>query len=229
MPWLGFFDKVCQADVFVLLDNVQYRKNYYQNRNKIYSGNGVIWITVPVLTRGRFGQRIDQVVINNQGSPRWREKCWASVIQCYERTPFWSQYGEFFRQIYTRDWESLSELNIHLIDYLLKVLSIDVETIRASEMDVSGQGSELILDICKRSNADIYLAGVSGKDYLKQEDFCEAGIRIAHQEFHHPIYKQLHDPFQPFMSIIDLLFNYGQESINIIRGIGVETLDYILE
>jgi len=96
LPWLGFFDKVRQADVYVMLDHVQYRKNYFHNRNRIRNHAGVVGVTVPVLTRERFGQALLEVEINDLGSPRWREKCWHSILQAYRKAPHFAGYAPFF-------------------------------------------------------------------------------------------------------------------------------------
>ena len=229
LPWLGFFDKVFQADTFVILDSVQYRKNYYQNRNKICGRNGVIWITVPVLAKGRSGQTIDEVQINEKGNPRWRDKYWSSVEQCYEKAPFWSNYCDGLYRLFDESRERLCDLNIHLIEYLIRALAINVKVVRASQLDIAGNGSELILHICRKMETTTYLSGISGKDYLNLDDFRAAGIKVTTQEFYHPIYRQANDPFQPFMSIVDLLFNFGQESIDIITGKGVDRIEYTLE
>ena len=227
LPWLGLFDKVRQVDVFVLLDHVQYRKNYFQNRNKIRSTQGATWVTVPVLTKGKSDQAICDVEINNFGSPRWKEKCLASISQHYQKAAFWQEHQPFFEDTYQKNWLLLSDLNIAFIEYLLKVLSIDVELIKSSDLKLQGQKSSLIAEICQQIDADVYLSGISGKEYLDLEQFENLGIEVLFQEFYHPIYKQLHEPFMPCMSAIDLVLNYGPESLKIIQGIGVETVDHV--
>lgn len=230
LPWLGFFDKVRQVDTFVILDHVPYRKNYYQNRNKIRTHNGAVWLTIPVLTKGHFSQAINDVQINTQGSPRWGEKCWASLAQSYQRAPFWKDYETFFNDLYSkRDWNYIVDLNESIIKYMLGVLSINVKVVKSSEMEVEGTSGDLLLSICRQLNADTYLSGISGKNYLNLDVFTDAGIKVRFQEFHHPIYKQVYAPFTPCMSAIDLLFNYGPASLDVIRGVGVETMEHIFE
>lgn len=224
LPWLGFFDKIRQADVFVMLDHVQYRKNYFQNRNKIRAANGALWLTVPVLTKGNSEQPINEVQINNQGSPRWREKCLASLIQHYRNTEFWSYHEQFFERLYKTNWTRLVEINEAAIQYLLNAFSIDVKIVKSSEMNVEGQRVDLLLDICRRVGANTYLSGVSGKEYLDRKTFADAGVEVQFQEFHHPIYRQAYEPFLPCMSSIDLLLNYGPASLEVIAGHGVETM-----
>ena len=229
LPWLGFFDKVRQADVFVILDHVQYRKNYFQNRNQIRAAGGALWLTVPVLTKGKSEQPINEVRINNQGSPRWKEKCWSSLVQHYENTEFWPAHEVFFDRLYKTIWTRLVEINETIIRYLLNAFSIDVKVIKSSELNVQGQGGDLLLDICRHIGAGRYLSGVSGKDYLDCKKFADAGIEVQFQKFRHPIYKQAYKPFLPCMSSIDLLFNYGPASPDVIKGCGVETMAHVFE
>lgn len=227
LPWLGFFDKARQADVLILLDHVQFRKNYYQNRNRIRSNEGVVWVTVPVLRKGQHEQAINEVMINDEGSPRWKEKCWASIAQNYRKAPYWSTHEEFLTQLYKTAWVRLVDMNEAIIRYTLAALSVDVKIMRSSEMNVKGQRGELLLDICRKVGADVYLSGISGREYLDLKIFADAGVEVRFQEFHHPIYKQLHDPFIPCLAAVDLLLNYGPASPDIIKGVGIETLDQV--
>lgn len=229
LPWLGFFDKIRQADVFILLDHVQYRKNYYQNRNKIRADNGATWLTVPVLTKGNSAQPINEVQINNQGSPRWKEKCWLSLIQNYRKANFWRDHETFFCDLYRKDWGRLIEINESIMRYMLSALQINVNVMKSSEMNIEGQKGELVLNICRKVGADVYLSGVSGKGYLDLNKFADAGIEVRFQAFHHPIYMQVYEPFIPCMSAIDLLFNCGPASLDVIKGVGVETMDHVFE
>jgi hypothetical protein len=229
LPWLGFFDKIRQADVFVMLDHVQYRKNYFQNRNRIRAANGALWLTVPVLTKGNADQAINEVQINNQGSPRWKEKCWTSIAQHYRKAKYWPLHEGFFDRLYKADWTRLVEINEAIIRHMLDAFSIDVKIVKSSELNVKGNRGDLLLDICQKVGASVYLSGVSGRDYLSVKTFTDAGVRVQFQEFHHPIYKQLCEPFLPAMSAIDLLFNYGPASLDVIKGVGVETMDHAFE
>ncbi len=229
LSWLGFFDKVRRADGLVLLDNVQYRKHYFQNRNRIRGPNGPVWLTVPVKNAGRFGQRIEAVEIDNTGNPRWRDRHLKTLQQCYARAPFLGDYAPSLQAILERDWEALGALNEALIAWLLDALGIRVEVRRASELGVTGSGSGLILEICRRVGASSYLSGVSGRDYLDLAAFAAAGIEVQFQEFHHPIYRQLHDPFVPCLSVVDLLMNHGPSSLAMIGGVGVETLQTVFK
>ncbi|MFC2004454.1 WbqC family protein [Chloroflexota bacterium] len=227
IPWLGFFDKMTQAEVFVLLDNVQYRHKYFQNRNKIRSANGETWLNVPVLTKGRQEQLINEVEIDSREA-RWREKCWHSISVNYQKSPFFEKYHGFFKDLYEKEWGLLSDLNECIIRYIAGELNLNVKLVKASELPVSGSGEILILDICKELGATTYISGISGiaaKGREFEPAFSKERIEVVYQEFHHPIYQQVYKPFIPFMSTIDLLFNYGNKSPDVLKGIGVERMD----
>lgn len=220
LPWPGYFDKVDKSDVFVFLDNVQYKHREYQNRNRICAKQGCIWLTVPVITKGLGRQLIKEVKIDNRAG--WQKKHWESLKRCYNRAPFFSKYSYFFEDVYTREWERLIELNIYIIEYLLKELGIKTPLNYESEIKTSSLGTERLIEICQKLKADTYLSGAGGKDYLEEDKFFKAGLKLEYQKFNYPQYNQVYTtkgiPFLPNMSAIDLLFNYGEKSINILRG-----------
>ena len=230
LPWLGFFDKILRCDVFVLLDNVQFSKNYFTNRNKIRTAagsatsQGWTWLTVPVLTKGKADQRIDEVQINNISERRWAEKHWKSIEQSYKKALFFSKYADFFYQLYSKELDSLTELNKTIIQYLVSAFGLntricEVAEIReAAPLAVEGKGGELLCNICQSLGADTYLSGAFGKEYLDEGLFTDHEIKVVYQEFFHPEYKQVFSPFIPNMSAIDLLFNYGKDSLQILQG-----------
>lgn len=224
LPWLGFFDKVRQADCFVILDQVPYRKNYFQNRNRIRSATDALWLTVPVRVAGRFGQPIKDVRVDGEGNPRWRQRCWGRLMQAYRKAPFFNNYAPFFEQLYRTEWQWLAELNEAIIEYLLSVLQIRVRCAKASALGVRGAKGELIHNICTALGADAYLSGISGREYLDLKRFEADGIEVMFQEFHHPVYRQLYEPFIPCLSTVDLLFNYGPGSAEVLKGVGVDRL-----
>lgn len=229
LPWLGFFDKVRQADLFVILDSVQYRKRYFQNRNKIRSANGFLWLTVPVRVKGKYTQPINKVQIDNENNPRWQEKHWQTLIRSYKKAPCFDRYSPFFEMLYRQEWKYLVDLNETIIRYCLEVLGIRVKILRASSLELAKKKGELMLEISQKVKAQTYLSGISGKEYLDRDLFARSGIQLKFQEFYHPIYQQLYEPFIPCMSVIDLLFNYGEKSLDIIKGIDTKKLDYMFE
>lgn len=221
LPWLGFFHKISQTDLFVILDNVQFRKNYFQNRNKVRTSKGWSWITVPVSHKANT--LIKEVLIAPEN--RWKKKWWDTIYFSYKKAKYFDDYSGQLYSIINNDWKYLSHLNIRLIELLCNYIGIEIRYVNASDMDLKGKGSDLILEMCQKLNAETYLSGVSGRDYLEKNKFEKENVKVVYQEFYHPIYKQLYEPFEPCMSVIDLLFNYGPRSLDIINGKGVPAMD----
>lgn len=214
LSYLGFFHKVSMADTLVLLDNVQYEKNYYQNRNKIYTSQGVQYVTVPVNDPSR---KIREVLIAPEFEKSVRRKNMQTIEQAYSKSPYWKVYGNAFLDIYNMNVERLAAYNEMLLKFVLDCLHIDVEVIRASELEVKGAKTDLLLDICHKAGADKYISGISGLDYLEEGKF---DIPVEYQVFVHPIYTQWgKSDFQPYMSVIDALFNVGSDIMEIIKAV----------
>jgi hypothetical protein len=210
LPWLGYFDKIRRADRFCYLDSVQYKKNDWQNRNRIKTAQGWQWLTVPV--QYRFPQKICDVTIDNRGN--WKKKHLQSLISNYRRAPFFKKFAELFEEVYSKDWLFLSELNIALIERIKTVFGLDRRpAVRSSELSLREDPTDRLIDICRKLKADAYLSGRDGVKYMDLERFKQSGIQIIIQEFVHPFYPQLFKKFQPRMSVVDLLFNCGPESI----------------
>ncbi|MBM4065593.1 MAG: WbqC family protein [Planctomycetes bacterium] len=214
LPWIGYFDKLDRADVFVLLDNVQYKKNEWQNRNRIRTSQGWQWITVPVLYH--YPEKIDAVKINN--TTDWRRKHLNALVYNYSKAPFFEEHRLFFEETFSCHWENLVEINVHILQYLNRALGINKEIVLASSLALREEPTERLVDICKHVQADTYLSGKDGAKYMNSDTFARANIQVTFQDFHHPLYPQLYEPFEPFMSIVDLLFNHGRNSLEIIRS-----------
>jgi hypothetical protein len=213
LPWLGYFDKIHRADVFVLLDNVQFKKNEWQNRNKIKTAQGWQWLTVPV--RYKYPQLINEVTINS--TVRWQEKHRKAVLTNYARAPHRDCLEEFFKGIFSRSWQLISELNTHAVRRLVEVLGIDTPLFVASELGAFPQDpDERLIAITKHFGADTYLAGGGGRQYMDLEKYKKNGIEVIFQDYKHPIYEQLFGEFVPYMSVIDLLLNHGHRSRTIL-------------
>jgi hypothetical protein len=220
IPYLGYFDKIDKSDCFVFLDQVQYKPREYQNRNKIRTKDSYMWLTVPVVYKGQGRQKIRDVKIDN-GSD-WARKHCRSLKSWYGGAKFFKDHFLFFEDVYNKKWEKLIDLNIHIIKYFLKQLEINVFLYYESEIGTTTQSTDRIIEIGKKIKADTYLSGIGGKDYLEEEKFSQAEIKLEYQEFIHPMYQQRYmenkDSFLPYMSAIDLLFNEGPESKKILRN-----------
>lgn len=215
LPWLGYFHKIVQSDLFVFLDNVQYKKREFQNRNKIRAPEGYLWLTVPVKTRGRYEQKIREVEIDN--TENWQHKHWETIKKCYHRAKGFDVYTGFFEDVYKKEWKYLTELNCHIIKFILQCFGIQTPVKYETELEIEGESTVRIVNICKKINADAYLSGQGGKDYMDESLFDKEKIKLEYQQFVHPEYKQQYEPFMPFMSAVDLLFNYGEESKQFFR------------
>jgi hypothetical protein len=215
LPWLGYFDKIARADAFVLLDTVQFKKNEWQNRNRIKTADGWQWLTVPVLYR--FPQRIIEVEINNR--ERWQHRQRQSVASNYRKAPYWKKMEPFFESVFSSDWKLISSLNIHVVRELAGILGISTPIYVASELgDFPEDPDERLIAITAKFGGDTYLAGSGGKDYMNLDLYSKAGIRVVFQEYEHPVYSQLFGGFEPFMSVIDLVLNHGEASLSILRS-----------
>lgn len=217
LPWLGYFDKMRSTDVFVFLDNVQFKKRYFENRNRIRTATGWTWLTVPVRSKGRFTQVIRDVEID--GERQWAPGYWRAIELNYGRGAPFARYVGFLRDTFLgRTWVRLADLNIHLIRWAAAEFGLTPRFLLASELGVGGRSSELLLSICRHLGARTYLSGVSGKDYLDEGLFRTHGIAVEYQEFYHPLYRQLYEPFEPCMAFVDLLLTHGPESAEILFG-----------
>lgn len=216
MPYLGFCHKASLADVLVLLDVVQYRKNYFQNRNRILGGNGPMWLTVPVHVPGHMDKVIGDMEIDHD--QKWAPRWWKSLYFSYKNTPYFDEHAPFFSSLIEQPILRLADLNERIIRYLFEALGIGCRVVRASDLTVSGTRSALLAEICGQLGAGSYLAGQSGKDYLDESLFAARGIAVAHHEFHHPVYDQGRSDFVPYLSVVDLLFRQGPASLGVITS-----------
>jgi hypothetical protein len=208
LAWLGYFDKIYKSDTFVFLDNVQYKEREFQNRNKIRTKEGWIWLTVPVISKGQGRQNISEVRVDNDIA--WQRKHLGAIRSNYAQAEFFDKYYRLLEGILAKKHEFLKDLNIEITRLILEELSIDTSIVFESDLKVTTMSSARIVDICKKLSADTYLSGAGGKDYLDEQQFKQAGVRLIYQDFKHPEYKQCYDPFEPYMSMIDLLFNHGK-------------------
>ncbi|MFH0889152.1 MAG: WbqC family protein [Planctomycetota bacterium] len=233
LPYIGFFHKISLADTFVIVDVVQYVKRGpfgWINRNRIRTSNNWIWLTVPVKTKNKFYQSIIETEIDN--TTPWSRKHLKSIERNYHQTPYFHKYADFFYQIYQKKWDLLTQLNEAIIFYIIEALGIKVKISRASQLELNycskqndsilsnNSATDLIIEICQKLNSNSYLHGKHGHDYLDKNKIEQYNIKSYYQDFRHPLYKQTYEPFIPELSVIDLLFNYGDRSLEIIKDSG---------
>jgi len=208
LPWLGYFHKIAHSDAFIVLDMVQYKHREFQNRNKIRTDKGWLWLTVPVSVKQKRSQTVREVRIDDQFP--WRHDHWEGLKSCYSGAPWFAAHRAFFEQVYAREWSLLIDCNVHIVRYLLEQFGITVPLYFESEIGSSSTGTGRIIELCKKLGADTYLSGAGGRAYLEEEKFREAEISLTYQQFTHPVYRQQYGgAFVPYMSSVDLLFNEG--------------------
>ncbi len=213
LPWLGFFHKMALCDLYVVLDSVQFTKNNYQNRNRLIGQDGLVfWSTVPIRMVGHTEKRIADMELDN--AQPWQRKTWGRIVEAYRRHPYFNALAPELELIFMGGHKRLVDFNLDLIEYFRHQLGIGVPMVRSSSMVVDGKRSELLLSICKSLGADTYLSGPSGRNYLEIDFFVASGVAIDYHVFEHPIYSAPN--FQPYLSTLDLLFNHGPKSREIL-------------
>lgn len=226
-PWLGFIDKAARADTFIVLDDVQFRKNYFQNRNKVLTSAGPSWITIPILKSKTSSKLIKDMKIDEQSNPRWRKKHFAAWEQSYTSSPHAAKYMPFLKTLYEKEWASLVDFNMAVIQFLFKTFEVSANIVLASSLDSTEGTTEKLVSLCKQTGASEYLSGISGKEYLDESLFEAAGIPILYQEFYHPIYRQRGKEFVPLMPAFDMLFNEGPASAQMLKDASTKRMDTV--
>ena len=211
LPWLGLFNKMAKAEKFVILDSVQYEKNYFQNRNRIMGTNGVQWISIPISNKGHMdGSIAETLIATDPKNLKWKDKYLQTIKMSYGKYPFFNDVYPLLEKAINIETEYFCEINLAIIKAFNDALDIHPEYIRSKDLPVSGLKSNLILDICKAVNTDIYIAGPSGRDYLDMDSFAEAGIKVVFNDYHHPAYPQRRsEEFVSHLSALDLFMNVG--------------------
>ena len=210
LPYLGFYDRLFQCDIFVIMDDVQLIRQGWHNRNKIKTVNGPVWITVPVLKTGRGNQSILDVQIDQ--TQKWRRKILRGITFNYQAAKYFEEFFYPISKIFESDYELLIDLNYALILHFIAVLNIDVEIVRASTLGLKRKRNEYLIDLVKSVGGDAYLSGTGAKEYMNEKIFEEESIDVIWQKFNHPNYSQCFGDFTPNMSAIDLLLNCGPKS-----------------
>jgi hypothetical protein len=222
LPWLGYFERIAKSDIHVVLDHVQFEKNSFTNRNKIRLKSETAWLTIPVASKGRFGSlEINRLELANEKT--WQTKHWNSLQTNYARAPFFSTYSPPYELLYKSPALSFFHFIKAFLLQHLHDLGIKTPILFSSDLKISGQKSDLVLNICQALGAKTYLSGALGRNYLDYNSFEEAGISIRYQDYHHPTYRQAWPGFESHLGILDLLFNHGPESLTVLLSNQHET------
>lgn len=217
IPWKGYFDIVNSVDEFVLYDDMQYTRRDWRNRNKIYTPNGLKWITVPVEVKGKYHQKINETKISESD---WAKKHWLTIRQFYSKAKYFAKYEQFFEEFYFNCTEdSLSRVNARLIAIINQILGIDTEITLSSQYELYGGQTEKLLGICQQAGAGVYLSGPAAKDYFDMNLAEKKGIHVEWFDYSgYPEYQQLHKPFEHSVTILDLIFNEGPNATKFMKS-----------
>lgn len=214
LPWLGYFHRINISDVFVFFDYTQFEKNSLVNRNKIKTPQGPVMLTVPVKLKDHFHKTINNIEVADQ---KWQEKHWKAIELNYKKSKFWNDYSDKLKKIYEKEYFNIAAICYDQLLFFLELFNINTKIVKSSELEnIDSKKEQLVIDICSALGADIYVSGALGRDYINNENFHKHGIKLYFQNYKHPEYNQLWGEFQPSMSAIDLLFNEGPNSLNII-------------
>ncbi|MFA5524726.1 MAG: WbqC family protein [Tissierellales bacterium] len=217
LPWKGVFDIIHQVDTFVFLEDVQYTEQDWRNRNIIKTKEGDKWIVVPIKNSNRNGQLICEAEIDNRSN--WQRKHFNSFQMNYGRAPFFKEYKWILEALYLNNqWTKISDFNIYATKLIAKELGINTEFIISTSLNVIGQKDDRLVDICEKLNANYYLSGPAAKAYIYCSKFQQKNIVLDYIEYKYPRYRQLHEPFNHYVTVLDLIFNYGLDAVYYIWG-----------
>lgn len=216
IPWKGYFDLIRSVDEFILLDEVQYTRRDWRNRNRIKTPQGTKWVTIPVKVRGRYHQRIDETTIDDPG---WAKNHWETLHHFYRASAAFDEIAPRIESLYASvDSASLSEVNRRFLEEICAILGIETRFSWSTDYGAEGAKGERILNLCLSAGADVYVSGPSARDYLDEAPFEDAGVRVEWFDYSgYPEYPQLHPPFVHEVSIVDLLFNTGTAALDYLK------------
>nr|WP_083917975.1 WbqC family protein [Nocardiopsis xinjiangensis] len=220
LPWLGLIDKIDRSDVYVVLDTVQFERRGWQNRNYVAGEGGRQLLTVPVVQTARDERILDKQIDNTQ---KWRMKHHRALLNhSYRSAPYLDEYREDASRLYEQRWDHMAELSIATTHLLLEAFGIDTPVVRASRLgEFTGRKSELIAQVCNAVDADTLLSGDGARGYLDADLLKQHGVEVEWQDFEHPVYPQRSggsDGFTSHLAAIDLLFNAGPASLELLRS-----------
>lgn len=214
LPWIGYFEQIDYVNHFVFYDDVQYTTRDWRNRNKIIASKSTMWLSVPV--RGGQNQKLCDVVIDN--TQRWRQKHLSALKHNYQKAPYFEEVYPLLESVLDRRYDKLCDLNADIIRLFMKYLNIQTHLYFSSQLGIEGDKNSRLVNLSSYFNACEYYTGASAKNYLEIELFQEKNIDVKFQNYQIVDYPQFLKTFDPYVSIVDLLFMCGTESLKIIRG-----------
>lgn len=217
IPWKGYFDLINYVDEFILFEDMQYTKNDWRNRNKIKTTDELKWLTIPV--KSHYGQKIRETVISYSG---WNRKHWQSIVHNYSKAKYFQNYKDLFKELYLDCQENLlSQINYRFLIAICQILGISTKISWSMDYKLVEGKTERLIDLCKQAGATEYFSGPSAKAYLDEKLFREEGIKLRYIDYSgYPEYNQRFPPFKHQVSIIDLLFNEGDNATRYMKTFG---------
>lgn len=213
IPWRGYFDQIYRSDVFVFYDDVQYDKRGWRNRNRIKTNQGGQWLTIPVHSRGAMVENTPINQIEIDWEQPWNHQHLKALQYHYGKAPYFKTYYPWLEEVYSRRPALLADFTIPFSIELAHRLGIEqTRFLRSSELQAAGKKTDRLVDILVKIGARHYISGPSAKDYIEAEKFHQAGITLEYMQYNYPEYPQLYPPYDPFVTILDLLMMTGPEA-----------------
>jgi len=216
IPWKGYFDAIALADEFVIYDDMQFTKRDWRNRNIIKTPTGNKWLTIPVEVKGKFFQKINETKISD---PNWNINHWNILKQNYSKAAHFNENKDFFEELYLNSKSLyLTEINYHFIKAICQFLNIKTNIKFSSEFDLKEERTERLLDICLQLNGTDYYSGPAAKAYMNEDVFNKANVGIHYFDYSgYPVYNQMNEPFDHGVSILDLIFCEGKNTVEFLK------------
>jgi hypothetical protein len=217
IPWKGYFDLINMVDEFILFDDMQYTRRDWRNRNKIKTPQGLVWLTIPVDTKGKYYQKIKETVVKDS---EWPAMHWNTLAHHYARTPYFKQYRSLFEELYQHATNPfLSQINYHFLQAICQLLGITTRLTWSMDYEIVEGKTERLVSLCRQAGASTYLSGPSARGYVDEAMFEQAKIALEFIDYAgYPEYPQLFPPFEHGVSIIDLIFNTGPAATSYMRS-----------
>jgi hypothetical protein len=223
IPWKGYFDLIDAVDEFVLIDDLQFTRRDWRNRNAIKTPEGSCWLTIPVEAKGRYLQTIRETRI---ADVNWRRRHLTSIRHHYARAEAFKLYVDAIQELYDGCGSCfLSEVNRHLLEGLCRLLGITTRISSSDEYRLADGRTTRLVEICKQAGASTYLSGPSARSYLDHAEFTVEGIEVRYMDYSgYPEYPQLFPPFEHHVSVLDLILNVGAEAPRYMKIRGARTV-----
>jgi hypothetical protein len=216
IPWKGYFDLIRSVDEFIVLDDVQYTRRDWRNRNQIKTPNGTTWLTIPVECKGKYTQKIRETVVSDMA---WTVAHWKTIRNFYARASYLREYQDQIEELYRGCYFTyLSDINYRFLTAICNLLNIGTKITRSSDYDLTEGRTDRLLHLCRQAETDVYLSGPAAKAYMDLDAFAQAGIEVRFADYSgYPEYRQLYPPFRHDVSVIDLILNEGPNALTFMK------------